>query len=83
VRHAVEIEADDHAEAIKLAALEYFAPGLPGIEDAEEIAGYLVDEEDDDEYLNTRYYNADGQPDTLQTEAERIFESNQPPLPWL
>ncbi len=82
VRQAVEVEAGDHQEAIALAQDAYFSPGLAGVEDAEEIVGFLVDEEGDEDYEFTRYYDADGNPDNMmQREAEQTFAAHQPPLP--
>lgn len=52
------IEADTHEAAMKKAD-ELFSENYDERENAEEVTGYLVDEENDDEYLNTRMYDAE------------------------
>jgi len=61
------VEADSQAEAIKKAEAQtdlYDTLGEPGhgTEYAEEITGFLVDEDGDTEYHNTRYYDEKGNP---------------------
>ena len=67
------IEADNHPDAIEKAEEEFhkhFQPssfanhvGSYVTEDAEETTCFLVDEEGDEEYENTRWYCADGKTD--------------------
>lgn len=67
------IEAASQRDAIKIATaradmhswVDYVPPrplmGVAEIEDAEEISGYLVDEEGDKEYHQSRFYKPDGE----------------------
>ncbi|QOV96515.1 hypothetical protein [Novosphingobium sp. ES2-1] len=68
VRIKVAVEAVGHQDAMTKADAELFGNGLPvrlipntaailDAEFADEVAGYLVDEEGDPEYLNSRSYD--------------------------
>ena len=63
VRVPIDIEAESQQEAMEKAADTDFAAIIDNDSDdyeyAEEIVGYLVDEEGDTEYTNTRAYDAD------------------------
>lgn len=74
IRIKVAVEAEDHVSAMKTAdaildasypirGFDYGDIDMPGkcmaVEQADETTGYLVDEAGDDEYANSRTYNAD------------------------
>lgn len=66
VRAAVAVEATDHQDALKKAAESFDARTViasGAFDDAEEIAGYLVDEVGDADYSRSRDYTADFTPD--------------------
>lgn len=64
-RIPVEVEADSHEAAMKAAAASFnpddFTRG-DGFEYADEISGYLVDEDGDEDFRNSRSYDNKRQP---------------------
>lgn len=62
VRVPISIEASSQEEAIEAATKQLTEHSFRGqdVEDAEEITGYLVDEAGDEEYANSRTYDANG-----------------------
>jgi hypothetical protein len=55
-----EVEAETQLEAIKIAEgmVDEDSFRLKEAEDAEDIVGFMVDEEGDEEYARTQYYRA-------------------------
>lgn len=62
------IEADSQTEAIKKAEDKFFNGEFDEKEAADEISGYLVDEQGDEDYTNSNWYEADGE--TLSSVAD-------------
>lgn len=71
VRVPFEVEAQDQAGAIEAARnlLEPTSFRSRDAEDAEEVVGFLVDEDGDEEYSLSRSYDADGVADTARKAA--------------
>ena len=59
VLYSVEVEAADQAAAIATAREQDVI--LSEAVDTGEITGFLVDEDGDDEFEHSRFYNADGE----------------------
>lgn len=65
----VEVEADSHFEAIEKARTRFWdqpdSYRTQNLEFADELTGFLVDEDGDEEFMNTQFYDQYGKPDTL------------------
>ena len=65
----IEVEAQDHASAIETARQLFWDQPEPAktrdLEFADDITGFLVDEDGDEEHENTQFYDQYGKPDTL------------------
>lgn len=62
VRHVMEVEGKSQTDAINQYDKEFRVDMLFGrdAESAEEVNGYLVDEDGDEEYENSQFYCCDG-----------------------
>ena len=65
VRVPFEVDATDHASAIRAAEAQFDASSFRNAdaEDAEEFTGFLVDEIADEEHEHSRSYGPNGEPD--------------------
>ncbi len=68
VLHTCEIEAANHAAAIQHAREQ--ALDLEAATDINEISGFLVDEEGDEDFAHSRFYNGDGELTRAEVEQE-------------
>ena len=59
VLHPVDVEAEDQQAAIDAARDMKLDPAV--MMDVDEITGFLVDEDGDEEFKHSRFYNADGE----------------------
>ena len=65
----IEVEAEDQNAAIEAARAKFWeqpeAAKTRNLEFADDIRGFLVDEDGDEDYVNTQFYDQYGKPDTL------------------